>query len=172
MSVNNFKSCSNILISVVVDFTNDFSNPPILKCFFKVLKVIQCCWKYTVYWRAAKFDNATPDLSERQSGSSVRFTSWFNPLPTPPHSYSIWWCRAICVFQVMSSVQQYSTSSSSITSADSQSVIVVTVFVLYCCTSTVVVQCSSTFYKPFICQCLTYYFDSILCNDRLMTVLQ
>lgn len=92
------------------------------------------------------------------------------PFSTPPHSYSIWWCRAICVVQVMSSVQKHSTSSSSIISADSQSVIVITVFVFYCCTSTIVVQCSSTFYKPVICQCLTYYLDSILCDDRLMTV--
>lgn len=139
--------------------------------FFKCWKLYSC-WKYTLYWRAALFDNTTPDLSKRQSWNSVRFTSWFNPLRTPPHSYCIWWCRAICVVQVMSSVQQHSTSSSSIISADSQSVIVITVFVFYCCTSTIVVQCSSTFYKPGICQCLTYYFDSILRNDRLMTVLQ
>lgn len=112
------------------------------------------------------FDNTTPDISKCQSWNRVIFTSWFNPLRAPPHSYSIWWCGAICVVQVMFSVQQHSTSSSSIISAYSQSVIVITVFVFYCCTSTIVVQCSPTFYKPVICQCLTNYFDSILCNDR------
>lgn len=124
------------------------------------------------------FDNTTPDLSKRQSWNSVRFTSWFNPLP-PRTSLTLTLFGGAVLFVWFKSCLLCSTILSYFfflhnIICDTQSVI--TVFVFHCCTSTDwlykynVLRPSTN--QSFVSGKPYYYFDSTLRNDRLMAVLQ
>lgn len=67
------------------DFTNDFSNPPILKCFFKVLKVIQLLKVHSILTRGSVWQHNARSFKT----SVVKQCQIYLVIQPPPYTASL-----------------------------------------------------------------------------------